>query len=81
MRPQGHIVQCVIGVAKDDDVDQRDCIDIGVLQHGVCGVQLRIIANLVARRVEHLKVVVGFELGADIQRNCLDIAGCRGVAR
>ncbi|MNT74844.1 hypothetical protein D3C72_2136930 [compost metagenome] len=69
MCPERDIVECIFRVAKDDDVYQGDGIDIGILQQGVGSVQLRFITDLVASRVEHLNVVVGFELGPDVQRD------------
>ncbi|MCY1462404.1 hypothetical protein D9M71_801750 [compost metagenome] len=39
------------------------------------------IADLVARRVEHLEVIERFELGADVQGDRQHRAGRRGIAR
>ncbi|MNG08100.1 hypothetical protein D3C84_914360 [compost metagenome] len=81
MGPERDVVEGGLLAAEDDDVHQGDGLHVGVLQHGVGGVEFRVVADLVAGGLQHLQIEVGFELDADIQRNRPHIAGGRAVAR
>jgi len=75
VRPQGHVVLGIAGPAEDDRVDQRHGVHVGVLQQRVGRAHLLFVTHPEARRIEHGKVVPGFELRTDMQRDRLDAAG------
>ncbi|MNV67516.1 hypothetical protein D3C71_1603200 [compost metagenome] len=67
-------------MAEDDRVDQGHGIHVGVLQQGIGGADLLFIADPIARCIEHGKVIPGFELGTNVQRDRLAAAGSGFIA-
>ncbi|MNZ19483.1 hypothetical protein D3C78_365110 [compost metagenome] len=81
MGPERDVVEGGLLAAEHDDVHQGDGLHVGVLQHGVGGVEFGVVADLVAGGLQHLQVEVVFELDADVQRDWSHIAGRSSVAR
>ena len=71
MSPECDVVLRVLSMAKDDDIEQGHGIHIGVLQHGIGGIEGHAVADLKAHSIQHLQVVITLQRRADMQRNGL----------